>query len=104
MSDDVQDLIARHRKLADSRRAWDAHWQELAELLLPRRADFTTAHSAGEKRTEKQFDGTPMQAARGLAAALDGLMKSKTTRWFSIKASDLMYNRTSQWPATSRPM
>ena len=96
MSGDVQDLIGRQKRLADSRRPWDAHWQELAETLLPRRADFTTARSPGDKRTEKQFDGVPMQAARGLAAALDGMLKGKSTRWFSIKAADEGLNRRTE--------
>jgi hypothetical protein len=88
MSKDVQELLQRQKSLADARRVWDSHWSDLAEFLLPRRAGFGSAQTAGAKRTEKQFDGTPMQAARGLAASLDGLMKPKTSRWFSIKPLD----------------
>jgi hypothetical protein len=88
----VTDVIARQKSLSDSRRSWEAHWQELAEYLLPKRADFTVTRSSGDKRTEKQFDATPMQAARSLAASLDGLLKPKTQRWFALKAVEESFN------------
>ncbi len=88
MTNPVQDVLDRHKRLADGRRLWESHWQELAEYLLPRRADFTRASAPGAKRTEKQFDAVPMQAARGLAAALDGMLKPKTQRWFALRADD----------------
>lgn len=96
MSNKVQDLIGRQKRLAETRRPWESHWQELAELLLPRRADFTSAGGPGEKRTDQQFDSVPMQAARGLAAALDGMLKSKSTPWFAIKAADDSLNRRAE--------
>lgn len=88
---DAEDLLARHRQLADERRGFEQHWQDLGEVMLPRRADFTGAGrgtTQGEKRTETQFDGTPLQAARGLAAAIDGMLRSRSQRWFSIKPVD----------------
>ena len=88
----VQKIIDRHRKLSDARRVWESHWQELGDYLLPRRADFTGARTPGEKRTERQFDAVPMQAARGLAASLDGLLKPKTQRWFALRAQEEALN------------
>ncbi len=88
MTDDTEELLARFKRLQDERRVWEAHWQELAEVMLPRRADFTGARAEGEKRTEQIFDGTPMLARRGLAAAIDGLLKPKTARWFRLAAAD----------------
>lgn len=88
----VQDIIARQQSLAADRRIWESHWQELGDYLLPRRADFARSATAGEKRTELQFDAAPMQAARGLAASLDGLLKPKTQRWFGLRAADEALN------------
>ncbi len=93
MDETIEDLLARFKALADERREWDAHWQELAEVMLPRRASFTTEARAGAKRSEKIFDGTPMLARRGLAAAIDGLLKPKSTRWFRIRAEDEALDR-----------
>jgi hypothetical protein len=94
MPREVDDLLSRHKRLKDRRRAWESHWQELAEAMLPRRADFTTERSDGEgfgggrHGGDQLFDGTPMLARRGLAAAIDGLLKPKTARWFRIKTPD----------------
>lgn len=96
MTGDVTDLLARQRRLMSSRRPWESHWQELGELFLPRRADFTRKSAPGQKRTESQFDGVPVQAARGLAASLDGLLKPKTQRWFSLRATDPEINEVEE--------
>ena len=96
MTNTVQDIIARQQTLAASRRVWESHWQELGDYLLPRRADFTRSATAGEKRTDLQFDASPMQAARGLAASLDGLLKPKTQRWFGLRAADEALNEIHQ--------
>ncbi|MFO1188505.1 MAG: portal protein [Alphaproteobacteria bacterium] len=84
----AEDLIQRRRRLADARRGWETHWQELAEMLLPQRADFLPSRTAGGKRTEQQFDSVPLQAVRALAASIDGLLKPKSSRWFGLKADD----------------
>ena len=83
-----EDLLQRLTALESGRGTYNAHCQDLAEIMLPRRADFTTEQVEGAKRTEKQFDGTPMQAARALAASIDGLLKPKTQPWFKIKTDD----------------
>jgi hypothetical protein len=88
----MEDLLDRLRTLERERSTFESHWQELAETMLPRRADFTAERTAGSKRTEHQYDSTPMQAARGLAAALDGLLKPKTANWFKIKTDDEALN------------
>lgn len=88
----VHEILDREKKLRAARSQWESHWQELAEVMLPRRADFTTDRTPGAKRTELQYDGVPMLAVRGLAAALDGLLKPKTSRWFRIKTDDAELN------------
>ncbi len=84
----VQDLLARAKQLKAARSTWEQHWQELAEVLRTDRADFTAVRPAGGKRTEHVFDSTPQQAARGLASALDGMLKGRQTQWFNIRAED----------------
>ncbi len=64
----VEAVLERLKGLRANRGVWESHWQELAEYMLPRRADFAGPRAPGAKRTERQFDGAPMQAARGLAA------------------------------------
>lgn len=88
MADDVQSLIKRQTTLEGNRSNWESLWQDLAELFMPKRADFTTQPQPGERRTERQFDGTPMLAARALASSLDGLLKPKSERWFIVESED----------------
>jgi hypothetical protein len=88
MSNEVTDILQRFKTLKDDRREWESHWQELAEVMLPRRAGFTSDARPGAKQTEKIFDGTPMLARRGLAAAIDGILKPKTNRWFRVRTED----------------
>ena len=89
MPDPTIDTILENFERMKSRRStWEQHWQDLSEVMLPRRATFTAALTPGSKRTAKIFDGTAMIAARQLASAIDGLIKPKTTKWFSIRATD----------------
>jgi hypothetical protein len=46
---DVQELVARYERLRSDRAAWDEHWQETAERVLPRAAEFTMRNQAGTK-------------------------------------------------------
>jgi len=74
-------LLQRLDRLKSERRVWDDHYESLARVFLPRRLGFTGASPEGSRRTEDLYDGTPQQAARSLAAALDGLIKPKSEMW-----------------------
>lgn len=84
----AQDLIQRALALYAKRDPWMAYWQELTDVLLPTRADFTTTVMPGEARGRDIYDGTPRRALRDLASALDGLLKPKTANWFHVTISD----------------
>ncbi len=84
----MQDLLQRERGLKSARSRWESHWQSLAELLRTERADFTTMPEPGGVRHGKVYDSTPQQAVRGLASALDGLLKGRQTRWFRIRSEE----------------
>lgn len=90
------------------------YWQELTDVLLPSRADFTRARSRGGVREVAIYDGTPRMALRDLASTLDGLMKPKTTHWFEGALDDDLQNndevkrwfetvRDRMWAAIYRP-
>ncbi len=88
MSKEVTEILTRHERLAGERRLWEQHWQDLAELMLPRRATFTTQGQPGDKRTANIYDSVPMLARRGLSAAIAGLLRPKTSRWLKIEPAD----------------
>lgn len=82
----ARDLLRRQESLAAERATLDHLWQEIAELMQPMRADFTLQRAAGEKRSQKIFDGTAGQAAENLAAGLWGLITNAGNDWFTLRA------------------
>lgn len=84
-------------KLRGGRNNWDYLWQEIAEHMMPRRADFTTRQSEGEKRREKIFDSTAPRAITRFAAGVHNTLTSSALPWFEIRVDDqLMGNREVQ--------
>jgi hypothetical protein len=84
----VLNILDRLQTLRSARGLFEQHWQDLGEVMLPRRADFVVQTEPGEKRTQRQFDSVPMMASRGLASAIDAMIKPKSERWFNVRASD----------------
>ena len=52
----VPELFNKYRKLVDLRSNWESHWQEIADYVLPKRADVNKERSRGDKRTELIYD------------------------------------------------
>lgn len=75
MTEGVDKLITRWRKLSGEKGQRHSLWDDLARVMLPRRMGFTTTVVEGARRTDDIYDGTPMQAARGLANAIGGMMR-----------------------------
>lgn len=90
MSEDrAKVLIERAGRLASDRGTAESHWQEIAELFTPMRADFNQrVATPGEKRMTKVFDGTPGQAAENLSSALWGMLTNSANIWFELRPRD----------------
>ena len=84
-TDLTKKLLARFDRLAGQRQNWETHWQEVADYMLPRKADVTKRRSRGDKRMELIFDSSPLQALELLAASLHGMMTNPSTPWFTLK-------------------
>ena len=85
MQDFIKSLVKRYEYLKGRRDNWDTHYQELADYMLPRKADIVRKRSRGEKRMELIFDGTALQAVDLLAASLHGMLTSGATPWFILR-------------------
>ena len=104
MNEGIDKLIARWRKLSGDKGRWHSHWDDLARVQLPRRMGFTSTVIEGERRTDDIFDGTPMQAARGLANAIGGMMRPSGTPEINMRADDDAADNTEEaryWLADS---
>lgn len=81
-------IIKRLGSLENQRQVWESHWQEIADYVVPRKADITKKRTPGDKRTELMFDGTAVHAAELLSASLHGMLTNASTRWFSLRFRD----------------
>jgi hypothetical protein len=71
----IEAMISRWRSLRGQKDGWRNHADDIARVMLPRRAGFSSSWAEGTSRVEEIYDGTPMQAARGLANAVAGLLR-----------------------------
>ena len=85
-------ILKRFDRLSAQRQNWETHWQEVADYMMPRKADVTKLRSKGDKRTELIFDSSPLQAVELLAASLHGMLTNPSTPWFSLRFKDDMEN------------
>ena len=88
MEVDVQFLIKRQEALEGERVVWESHWQEIAEYMVPRRAEITTKSFKGSKRRKDIFDSTAIRANNILAAGMHGQMTSPSMPWFTLRMED----------------
>lgn len=61
------------------------HWQEVAELVSPRKVDFVGLRTPGEKRMTKVYDSTGITLNETLAAGLHGMATNPASKWFSLR-------------------
>jgi hypothetical protein len=84
-----KELLKRFGKLKSQRQNWESHWQEVADYMMPRKADVTKTRSQGDKRTELIFDSSPLHAVELLSASLHGMLTNPSTPWFSLKFKNI---------------
>jgi hypothetical protein len=90
-SDDLARILnERFGSLAAQRVTWESHWQEIADFVVPRKADINKVRSPGDKRSELIFDGTAIHAAELMSASLHGMLTNPSTKWFSLRFGDLI--------------
>lgn len=93
MADEIATLLLkRFHSLETQRQTWESHWQEVADYVVPRKADVTKNRSPGDKRSELVFDGTAILAAELLSASLHGMLTNSSTSWFSLRYTDADLN------------
>ncbi len=84
----INKLIQRWRRLEGEKGPYLLHCEDLARVMLSGRVGFTTTTVEGARRTDEIFDGTPMQAARGLANAVGGMLRPEGLPQVEMKAED----------------
>jgi hypothetical protein len=103
MSDLTNFHIQRLDTLRKERGNWDSHWEEAASLIVPahrnsfqgRGAD-NAYGSAGQKKTELQYDATVGIAAQRFTSVVESLATPQSNTWHRLVPADktLKRNRT----------
>ena len=70
---------------------WLPTWQDLTELILPRKANINLRRSPGRTQTERMLDGTAPHSLELLAASMQGSLTSQAIRWFYYRVRGIAY-------------
>lgn len=81
---DLRPFLQRYEAARQRRSAWESLWQESYEYALPQRNSFAGG-GAVDRRMEKIYDATALDAVDSLAASLLGNLTPPWTQWFGLK-------------------
>lgn len=86
----IQDLKRRYDGLkSDTERAnAESKWEQIAEVISPRKQGFTGQRTAGDKRMQKVYDSTGIHSCELLSAGLHGNATNPAMKWFSLRTAD----------------
>ena len=90
------DLKNNLSRLMEKRSNWEIHWQEVADYMLPRKADITMERPKGDKRHTVIFDGTAIHSLELLASSLHGMLTSSVNRWFGLRFKETAVNQNDE--------
>jgi len=83
-------------RLMDRRSNWETHWQEVADLVIPRKSDIVDEKVKGDKRHLEVFDATAIHSLELLASSLHGMLTSSANRWFSLRFKETILNENDE--------
>jgi len=82
--EEVKHYLSALQKMKTDRQTYDSTWQEVADLMFPRR-DFTTTRTEGQKRTPKIYDSTALHSLEQLASGLHGMLTPPSSKWAALR-------------------
>ena len=90
---DSTEIFKRFDSLKTGRGTWESHWEEIAERVLPRSAEFTGERTQGDKRTHKLYDATAALALERFSAAVESLLTPRGATWHTLRSTNPELNR-----------
>jgi hypothetical protein len=85
-TDELYKIIKlRYESLKSKRGTWEAHWQQIADLMHPFDDNFVSHESPGSDKMTFIFDSTPIHANQLLSAGLFSMLTSPAQKWFEIR-------------------
>lgn len=99
----IEDVMRRGGMAKADRSVWEAHWTEIAELVLPAYSDMFIGGgliTPGEKKTSKLIDSTAPSALIRFGSVMESILTPRGQTWHHLRAVDpyLMKDRqTKLW-------
>lgn len=87
----LQAISADHGTMVQVRKSYEAQWNDIVDLVLPRHGGFGRTQdemSKGRERSQKIFDATTQLALRNFTAATDSMITPHTQIWHRLAVSD----------------
>jgi hypothetical protein len=99
MAEDAKKILVQYEALKSERATWESHWQEVAEYVMPDKANFVNVMTPGSKIGANIADASAIRAHEILSAGLHGNLTSPSAPWFSLKieGKDLNSKEVRQW-------
>lgn len=88
-------VLASFRDARGEQSLWADTWQEVAELVMPNRATFTTEWQPGSLRRRRIYDSTAEESNEIFAGGLHANLTPRQARWFHMtpQTKELRENR-----------
>lgn len=83
-SERIGRILREQKSMETDRSVFEQHWQEIAERILPRSAEFKGTRQKGGKRTEKAIDATGALALQKFGAAIESVITPRTQKWHTL--------------------
>lgn len=81
----ADEILRQHEGMKGLRGNWETMWQEIADRIFVRQAEFVSKRSAGEKRTERMFDSTAALGLERFGAAMNSVNTPSTQMWHELR-------------------
>lgn len=79
------EIVSEFKKLSDERVSLDAEWQNIAEYIIPHKANITRKSSRPSELESKLYDTTGIDSLLTAAAGLMNWTTPKSMQWFSFE-------------------
>lgn len=90
-ADILNQITADHATMRQVRQSYEAQWNDIVDLVLPRHGGFGRTQdemNKGRERSQKIFDATTALALRNFTAATDSMITPHTQIWHRLTVSD----------------
>lgn len=89
----IKTIVNKLKVLKSERANWEREWQDITDLMFPRRNSIITKKTEGERKTSQIYDNTAIVSNELLAGTLHGMMTSPNALWFGFTTGSTELDR-----------